>query len=193
MPVSYLNFRDYREAAEGFSGLSAFAFAPVSLSGAGEPRQLPAMLVTENYFDLLGVRAVAGRTFLADENRPGAGSPVAVLSHRLWSEQFGADPDVVGRTLTLNARAFTVIGVAPRGFKGTFTLGDPDVLWLPLETHPLVVGGPVGRFFAGRRGLFLNAFGRLAPGVPLQRAQAVLKTVAARLEREYPADNEAGR
>ncbi|PYT22430.1 MAG: hypothetical protein DMG57_35425 [Acidobacteria bacterium] len=91
------------------------------------------------------------------------GNPVAVLSYSLWQRLFGGDPSAIGRTIDLNAVSYLVIGVAPAGFKGTLTVGPPEVVWLPLSMHTQAFAGPLEQFFNERRWRFLSAFGRLKP------------------------------
>src|SRR5579863_605830 len=188
-PMSYPNFADIREQSNVFSGLAGFTGAGVILTGFGKPAQQGAFLVTANYFDVLGVQPVAGRTFRPDEDRTPGGNPVAVLSYSLWQRLFGGDQSAIGRTINLNYVSYEVIGVAPAGFKGTLTVGPPEVVWLPLSMHAQVLAGPAERFFNERRFRFLRPFGRLKPGVDERQALASLQTIAARLEAAYPRDN----
>jgi putative ABC transport system permease protein len=189
-PVSILNYEDFRAQNDVFTDVSAFIPFGATLSGAGDPQPLPVQLVSANYFDLLGVRAMLGRTFLPDEDKKPGGNPVCVLSHSLWTRQFGADSNLVGRTITLNSVPYTVAGVMPPNFKGTFTVGDPDVIWIPLSMHSQVLSGPAETLYNNRRMRLANLFGRLKPGVEPAQAAAQLKTIASRLEREYPLAND---
>jgi predicted permease len=190
LTTSFRNYEDYRDQNDVFSGLADFAFAPLVLSGRGDPQQIPGMLVTANYFDVLGVKPVAGRAFQPDEDKSEGGSPVAVISFSLWTRMFGSDPNIIGSTLTLNGSAYTVIGVAPPGFRGTNLLAQPDCIWIPVSMHAQVLTGPFGEFFMDRRALFTQIVGRLKPGATVEQAEASLKTIAARLEKAYPAENE---
>lgn len=171
----------YRENATAFAGLAAYGGA-VSTSyrlGAGEPGQLMRLHVSDNYFDVLGVRAALGRTFRPEENRVPGRDPVAVLSHGFWSRALGADPTIVGRELRLNGIPFTVIGIAPEGFTGLSPVQVSPDAWVPVamygtlnridaddaawwETHP--------RF----RSRWLDVVGRLAEGVTIEAAEANL-------------------
>ena len=188
-PVSYANLFDIRDKNDVFSGLSMFTQGSVTLTGFGKPLRQPVFLVSANYFDMLGVQAAKGRVFRSDEDRTPGGDAVAVLSHSLAQRLFGADRESLGRTLNLNSIAYTIIGVAPAGFKGTLTIGPPDSLWIPISMHTQVFQGVIERFFNERRFRFLNAFGRLKPGVDEQRALANLQTIASALEAAYPRDN----
>ena len=123
MPLSWQNFEDYRKQNDVFSGLSGFINTGVTLTGFGDPQNLPAQVVSANYFDVLGVKPAMGRTFASDEDRYSGAHPVVVLSHAIWTRVFNADPGIINRVITLKNQPFTIIGVVPRNFKGTFTLG----------------------------------------------------------------------
>jgi putative ABC transport system permease protein len=162
------------------------------LSGGAEPQQINGQLVTANYFGVLGLRPAAGRFFFPDEDTKPSGNNVAVLSYSLWANKFGSDPNVIGKTLTLNATIYNVIGVAPPGFKGTFTFFPAEEIWVPISMYPQVMAGFERDNFNDRRFLAAGAIARLKPGVSLGAAEASLKTLATHLESEYPKDN-AGR
>ena len=130
-----------------------------------------------------------GRFFLPDEDTKPGGNNVAVLSHALWVNKFGSDPNIVGKVLTLNATPYTVIGVGPRGFKGTFTFGSAEEVWIPVSMYPQVLAGFFKDNFNDRRFLTTTMFGRLKDGVTLGGAEASFKTIASRLETAFPKDN----
>ena len=188
-PLSHLNWKDYREQARSFSGILGYDWAPMSFAkGGAEATLVVGQLVSENYFDLLGIRAARGRVFMGEEaTKPGA-HPVAVVSHHFWRQQLGGDPGAVGRTITLNGSAFTVIGVAPESFTGTDTGVQPE-LWVPMAMNRQIKRDPELNWYETRRGLFVNAIGRLRPGVSLAAAQAEMTAIARRLEQEYLNDN----
>jgi predicted permease len=188
---SHLNLVDLEEDRKTFSGVAAFMPITVTLRGLrGEepPERIAGDLVSADYFDVLGVRPALGRTFLPAEEKPGA-EPVVVLSHGFWRRRFGGDESLVGKSLTLNGQKFTVVGVAQEGFRGTSVLAVRD-LWVPLGVRRAVVPPPVVDWFDGRVGLMLNAVGRLRPGVSFAQAEAATRTMARRLEQEYPEANE---
>jgi len=189
LPVSQPNLTDYRQNNTVFSGLTIMTFGAVSLSGTEEPANLGAQLVSGNYFDVLGVKAAFGRTFLPEEDTTLGTHPVVVLSYGSWKRRFGGDPTLVGRTITLNRLPFTVIGVMPEGFRGTFILGGPDV-WIPLAMRNQVLPPQLLQWYDTRRALICLAFARLKPGVSMEQAQAEMTAIAARLEKAYPQDNE---
>jgi predicted permease len=156
----------------------------------GETQGLPAMMASGNYFDVLGIKPFRGRLFVPeDDGKPGAGA-VVVISHSLWTRQFGADASLIGQTLTLNGLPFTVIGVTPPGFKGTLSLAGPDRIWVPLSMREQLANGQLRQLMPNRRFRWINMIGRLKPGVPFRQADAAMKTIAAALEKQYPTANE---
>ena len=185
-PLSHLNWKDYRAQADLFEGILGYDWLALSLKTTGEPMRVFGQLVSGNYFDVLGVRAARGRTFGPAEDEVPGRDPVVVLSHGFWTKHAGADPGIVGRTLTLNGAAFTVLGVMPESFTGVDVGVRPEV-WVPMAMNQQVKTGT--NWYEQRRGLFVFTVGRLKPGVTKEQAQAQLATIAERLEREYPNDN----
>jgi predicted permease len=189
---SYAEYQDYREqAASVFSGLTGFGLAEVALGSTGGPggaaTRVIGELVTASYFDVLGVRLAQGRGFTPDDDRPGA--PLAVVaSHAFWAARLGADPAAVGRAITLNNQAVTVVGVAPEAFRGTFAVYMQPELWLPAAAMPQLKPAQA-TFLTDRNTTALRLLGRLAPGVSVAQAQAVVDTIAARLAATYPDTN----
>jgi predicted permease len=188
--MSYPNCQDYARNSKVFSGLSCIAGPlPLTWSGGTEPKQIFGQMVSANYFDVLGLRPAAGRLFMPDEDAKLGGNNVVVLSYSLWVNKFGSDPNVVNKTLTLNATSYSIVGVAPRGFKGAFTFGNTEQVWLPVSMYPQVLAGFFKDNFNDRRFLATAVIGRLKDGVSLGEAEASLKTLASSLEREFPKDN----
>lgn len=188
--MSNPNYQDYARENQVFSGLACFTGPlPFTWSGGEEPKQLFGQLVSANYFDVLGLRPVLGRFFLSDEDTKPGGNNVVVLSYSLWANKFGSDRNILGKALTLNATPYTVIGVAPRGFKGVFTFGNAEEVWVPTSMYPLALSGFLKDNFNERRFLDMTVFGRLKDGVSIATAEASLKTIASRLETAYPKDN----
>lgn len=183
LPISYPNFLDLREQSETVSDMTALARTQLSLSGSGEPTRVYTQLVTANYFDVLGVTPIRGRDFSEDKE----GSFVVVLSHTLWEEQFGGDPDITRQTVRLNGFPFSVVGVAPKGFRGPTTMGSPEI-WIPFWTHPQLY--PYTQYVDNRRAQILDIFGRLTPDAGFEEAEAELATIGQRLREEYPEENE---
>jgi putative ABC transport system permease protein len=181
--VNPANFLDWRDQAKSFDEMAAFADFRYNLTGGGEPEEVPSQIVTPNLFALLGASAELGRTFTPEDARP-QHDDVAILSHGLWQRRFGGAPDIIGRTLSLNGHGVTVIGVMPHDFQWFIQekslTGKPAQLWVPMgfsEEQRV------------RRGRYLQAVARLAPGVSLARAQAEMSAIAGRLESQYPKFN----
>ncbi len=191
VPLSWLNFQDLRDENNVFQDMvAAFGPLPVTMTVDNAPRQVQMELVTANYFEVLGVSAQAGRTFFPDEDEGLGGHPVVVISNAMWQNQLGGDPEVLGRTLTVNSNPFTVIGITPPGFKGEFAFNQSDMLWTTVAMREAVIPPNFLSFFDTRRAAFVNAFGRLNPGVSVEQAELTMKGIAARLEEQYPMDNE---
>ncbi|HEV3409831.1 MAG TPA: ABC transporter permease, partial [Chthoniobacterales bacterium] len=170
------NFLDWREQNTVFSGMSAMAHRSFNLTGVGEPERLDGRRVSANTFDVLGVQAILGRTFVAEEDLPG--TRVVLLNEILWKRRFGADPSVIGRALMLNGESYTVIGVLPGNVRLPGFGNWHDQVWVPLAFPPEEA--------AGRGNHFLQVIARLKPGITLQQARAEMETIAARLAQQYP-------
>jgi predicted permease len=186
LETSHLNYIDYRDQNQVFSGLLAYTFAQVSLTRGETSEPVFGLVVSGNYFDVLGVKAAMGRTFMPHEDKTPGAHPVVALSHRLWQRRFGGDPNLVGKTISLNRHDFTVVGIIPEGFTGTDLGPGPD-LWVPMMMHEQAQPG--FDWYNERRGLFLFLIGRLKPGVSASQAQASLKVFADQLAQSYPKDN----
>ena len=187
LSVSYPNYVDMQAARPaGFEDLTAFRALALNMRIGTDPKRGWGELVSSNFFDVLGVRPALGRGFLpADASAPDK-EPVVVISHGCWQRSFNADPGVVGRTLTLNNRAFTIVGVAPAGFRGSLAGLSFDV-FVPITMQKAVMAGDR----LGQRGnSWLTVFGRLSPGATGKQAQSSIGVVADRLAREYPRNNE---
>jgi predicted permease len=187
LPTSHLNFQDYRDQNQVFSGLLAYTFAALSMTRGEKTEPVFGLVVSGNYFDVLGVKASRGRTFLLEEDKTPGAYPVVVLSHDLWQRSFGGDPNLIGKTISLNRHDFAVVGITPEGFTGTDLGPGPD-MWVPMMMHDHAQPG--FDWYDQRRGLFLNLIGRLNPGVSLEQSQASLKNFAGQLAQTYPRDNE---
>ena len=187
--MSWLNFKDFRDQNRVFSSFTAYIPLGATLTGRGDPRPETVMLASANYFDTLGIKPLLGRTFFPDEDRLEGGNAVVVLSYSMWMRLFGGDPSALGKTVEFNSIPYTVIGVAPPGFKGTLTVFPSDLAWLPMSMHAQVLPGPLEALYNERRMRMISAFGRLRPGVPQSQASAAMVTIAAALEREYPRAN----
>src|ERR1700693_498417 len=187
--MSFPNFRDYRRDNQVFTDLAAVVPIAVTWSGGADPRQLQGELVSATYFEVLGIRPARGRFFMPDEDTKPSGNDVAVLSYALWANKLGSDPRIIGKPLIFDARPYTVIGIAPRGFRGTITFFSSEQVWIPTSMKDQVLGGKIKDFFNDRRFLTVGTIGRLKPGVEMTTAEASLKTMATHLEAEFPKDN----
>lgn len=187
-PMSRPNFEDLRAKNDTLSDMIAAGFLALNLSGRGEPEQVFGQIVTGNYFDVLGAPFALGRGFRgAEDEKPGA-DPVAVLAHGLWQRRFGGRQDIVGETITINGRAFTVVGVTAEGFRGTTNLGGPQV-WVPFGVHREVTSGFMLENWDSRRALLFQVNGRLKDGVSIDQAKSNLAALAKALEEQFPTDN----
>src|SRR5216684_868902 len=184
---SYVDYLDYRDQNKVLSGLIAHQVLPLNLGRSEKPERVWGAIVSGNYFDVLGVRPLIGRTFLPEEDRTPNTHPVVVIGYGLWERRFGADPNVLGRTITLNEHDFTVIGVAPKDFASPFAGLALDV-WTPVMMKDYVARPHFSLTDRGSR--WLLVMGRLKPGATVPQAQANIGAIASHLEQEYPQTNE---
>ena len=183
--VSYLDYKDLRDRNQAFSSLMAQRLTLLNLNNNGENEIVPAAIVSGNYFLALGVEPAAGRFFLPEEDETPNTHAVAVVSYGLWQRRFAADPNLVGKTITVNAHNFTIVGIAPERFAGSQVGLAPDV-WIPLMMQTVAI--PSDRL--KERGIrWLELVGRLKPGVSVAQAQAGLSPIAAQLVEENPTTN----
>jgi predicted permease len=180
---SYLDYADYRDGTRTLSGLAASGFAVSTMGRGAEAEVVAGVLVTGNYFDVLGVRPVVGRAFLPEEDRTPEAHPVVVIGHSLWQRRFGGDPGVVGRTTVINAREFTVVGVMPATFTG-HVIGPRVDFWAPMMMQRAL--RPGGGLLSERGSSWLELIGRLAPGATRAQAVADLDAVARRIDATFP-------
>jgi macrolide transport system ATP-binding/permease protein len=188
-PLSYLNLTDLQADNDVFVSLAGHS-GPLSLTltQGSKPERLFGEIVTANYFETLGVRPSLGRFFRAEEDRAPSAHPVVVIGHGPWQSRFGGGVDVVGRTIRINGVEFTVIGVAPKGFKGLDAVFGPDV-WIPAMMTAQVVPAQQRSWLTDRAALGFRGVGRLRPGVTEAQAESNVTTIAATLERDYPDAN----
>ena len=181
--ASYPDYLDWRAESKSFEDIAAVDSQWMTFVGSDEPERIQTEFVAAPYFSLLGVSPARGRVFEASEDVVASPAQVVVLSDGFWKRRFGADPQVIGRTLTLccAARQYTVVGVMPPGFKG---LSDTAELWVPFAMY----APPRAMMERGSRGF--AALARLKPGVTLAAAQNDLDTISRRLEQAYPNTNE---
>ena len=184
---SFPDYVDFRDRADLFSELAAFTDSAAINLGVGDgAERVQGALVTGNYFSVLGVNPRMGRTLLVEDDKAES-SPVTVLSHDLWQTQFGADQEIVGKTVTLNNQSFTVVGVAPDEFKGV-RLESAPALWIPMATIATIQRSPT-KIFTQRGSRWLGIVGRLNPGAMAEQAQAQIQTIADGLAAAYPDTN----
>lgn len=187
--ISWPDFRDYRERMRTLAGLAVYRQSAFAL-GDEEPARLAwGEFVSGNYFQVMGVRPVLGQVFTEAENGESLGAyPVAVISERLWRGYFRGDPDIAGRTVRINRRMLTVVGVAPRVFRGSSPVIEYD-LWVPATMGPAMGAMSENAFRErGNRGAF-GAVGRLGAGVSVLQARTEARAVAARLAEAFPDTN----
>jgi len=182
---SYLDFRDWREQADGLDGLAAvwtFPNGDVNLTGGTEPQRVSVARITPGFFEVLGVRPLHGRTFLEEESVVG-NHRRAILSYRLWHDTFEADTMLIGRAVMVNGFPYTVVGVMPAELsaRSVSVLGTDVSLWRPLVPEDNQTGG--------RHSRKLRVVGRLSGNVAVATAETSLNTVAARLAAIYPESN----
>ncbi|HWW84101.1 MAG TPA: ABC transporter permease, partial [Vicinamibacterales bacterium] len=180
---SYPDYVDYRDGNSVLDGIIGGELIGPTLSADGKADRVIGQAVTGNYFDVLRVKAQLGRTFLPDEDRFPMANPVVVLSDGFWRRRFGADPGIVGRTIFLNRFPFTVVGVAPPRFIGTFVGYSLD-LWTPTAMEQAFFPGGDHRNDRGHP--WLEGYARLKPGVTRGQAQAALDVISRRLQTQFP-------
>jgi putative ABC transport system permease protein len=175
---SFQNLEDWQKQSQSFEGIAAARNVTMTLSGAGEPQRLPVQMASSALFPLLGVAAVRGHTFTADEDRPGA-APVALIAYGFWHDHFGGAGDAIGKSVTLDNRPYTIVGILPARYQ----LLQPADLFIPF--HPWAATLPDDRSW--HPGII--AVGRLKSGVSLENARSEMTTIAKRLEVAYPVFN----
>jgi predicted permease len=184
-PLSYPDYRDLREMNHSFSGMLGYYADWAALTGGDTPQRIYAANTSGNYFDVLGIKPYLGRFFRMDEEANPGGAPYLVLGYDLWQTRFAADPDIVGKTVEINQRSLTVIGVAPKGFIGAMP-GIRDDVWAPLS--PIRQDHDNWQIEARERP-WLNVMGRLRPGVSRANATQDLELQMRQLVAAYPNDH----
>jgi len=192
LPISYQNLKDYQAGNRVFTALGGFSPTMVTtLREKAGPERLFAELVTQGYFDALGIVPAKGRFFVPAEITSPGSAPVAVLSYNAWRIRFSSDPQIIGRTLEINGTPFTVVGVAPQGFIGVSAVFGPDV-WLPATMARQLLPASMADVLDDRGKPFFHTVARLQPGIGRSQAQANLEPLAVTLRQQYP-DANAGR
>src|SRR5882724_1401208 len=173
--IAYPNFLDWQKDNQSFASLCAFRSDDFNMTGAGEPERVHIHMISAEFFSALGLQPLLGRAFRPEEDKAGGG-PVAILSDGLWSRKFGSARDVLGKNITLNGKAYTIIGVAPGHITG---LSDTDIFV------------PIGQWndptFRDRRiSMGMNSIGRLKPGVTIEQAGSDMTRISENLAVAYP-------
>jgi predicted permease len=176
-PFSYPDYVDLRERTQSFSGLLAYHDDFVSLTGTNRPERIYVEFVSANYFDVLGMPPILGRAFSLTEEEKAGGTPAVVISYALWQSHFGADRSVIGKSIQINKRLCTIVGVAPPAFVGC-AKGTRSDLWAPLVY--------ANDDFHQRDNFWLNVLGRLKPGITRRQAEVELDLQMQRIVKQYP-------
>jgi len=186
--LSYPNYADLRDRNTVFDGLAAVQLRgqPFGVSSDAIAESVHGMVVSGNYFDVLGLRMSLGRGLRPDDDRVGAANPVVVISNRLWRRLFQSDPYIVGRSIRVNNQPVTIVGVGPPGFIG-HNIATSD-LWIPVTLRPVLNPGD-RRLLTMRNGSWLIALGRVKAHVSFEQARSDMDRIARDLEREYPSEN----
>jgi predicted permease len=180
---SYPDLQDVRQQAGGLVDLCAYAMGTDGLTAGNHTDRIATNYVTGNYFDVLGIKPILGRLIAPGEGKPGGYDPMIVLSYPYWQSRFGANPAIIGKSVRLNGKPMTVVGVAQKGFQGPYRFIHAQA-FLPLNAAE-----DAKYILTTRTYRSLCVLGQLRPGVPLSRADAAVKVVASRLAREHPKDD----
>ena len=184
--ISWPDFLDLQRNCKLFDAFFVSKIMGTTLSIGDRAQVVTGSIVSSNYFSALGIHPVLGRTFEPNEDVGGDAHPVTVISYQLWKDRFGGDPQIIGKTQRMNGVIHTIIGVAPEGFYGTF-VGWAMKFWVPASMEDTFEGGGYKLEDRGER--WIEAYGRLKPGVTLEQAQQEVSAVAKRLDADYPATN----
>ena len=186
---SYLMFRDLEREQKSFTGIAAHTNFGANLLVKNEPSTGSGLFVSGSYFPVLGIKPAAGRLLTPADDQVIGQHFVTVLSHDLWQERFGGDPSAVGQSITVNGKSLEIVGVAPKGFRGT-TLGNRPLVFVPLTMRETVTKNFPQ--FERRRGYWAYLFGRLKPGVTMEQANTALNTTYSRIINQVEAPLQEG-
>jgi predicted permease len=183
--ISYQDFLDGRTQSRSFEQMAAYTDAEFILNGADRSERLYGELVSEDYFPVLGVAPLLGRSFLPEENQVPRARAVTMIGYGLWQRAYGSDPEIIGKSIPLNGADYTIVGVMPRGFVG---FSDKAEVWIPIMMRDVAWPQTAKFDFLHARDIhWLQALGRLRTGVSLKEAQAEMGGLATRLGENYPA------
>ena len=177
--VAMGNFLDWRTQQTVFDGLAALNYSNVNLTGSAEPERIQGAVVTANFFSLLGTKPIIGRGFLAEEENPDSARTI-IISYGLWQRRFGSDPDVIGKTLTVNGNPVSVIGILPSTFEFEFPITRQIEIWMPMR---------ISASNTNRQSHYLYVIARLRGNVSIDQAQAGMAVLANQLQQQYPETN----
>jgi putative ABC transport system permease protein len=181
--LTYASFLDLGQQTDTLERIAAARFWTTNLTDGGEPERVNSLLVTSGYFSVLGLAPMLGRAFLPEEDAPGRDN-VVILSHALWQRRFGADPDLIGKSIKAGGNSVTVVGVMPPGFRSGYPFQGEYDLWSPLAAS--------GSLSTNRRSHLLGVTARLRPGITIEQAQAELSSIARRIEEQNPGIDDPG-
>jgi putative ABC transport system permease protein len=180
--VAPANLADYQQQAKSFIGLAGFDYAGMNLTEAGPPERLYGEAVTSNFFSILGVGPTQGRAFLPEEDRPGA-NHVTILTDDMWRAHFGADPQILGRQITLDGEKYTVVGIMPPGFQ------SPRQISMSLQLSFFVPAAYPAKMLEDHGDHAVLVLGRLRPGATLESARSEMAPISERLAAQFPDTN----
>jgi predicted permease len=186
-PFSYSDFADLRDSARSFSGMLAYHDDYMAITGSQKPERIYGDLTSSNYFEVLGVRPVLGRTLLPTLSNERAGAAEVVISYDVWKHRFSSDPSIAGKTIQINLHPYTIVGVAPEGFQGCKSGLRAD-LWLPLGMDKQIWGG---NRMEDRGSSWLQALAVLKPGVDEHHAVSELNVLMQRIADRFPESHRA--
>lgn len=185
--IAYPNYVDFRDRSGSvLTDVAAIGFLPASVGQKGNSQRIWGNTVSGNYFELLGVKPLAGRLLQPEDDKVRGGNPVVVLSYLGWQKRFGGDASIIGSKIQVNGRDYTVLGVTPKGFSGTELFFSPEIFF-PSTMTPVLNPGDDSLDRRDRRNTF--ALGRLKPGVTMAQAEAAINGIGLQLGREYPKEN----
>ena len=181
-PFSYPDFADLRDSTRTFAGLLAYHNDFMAITESGKPERIYGTLASSNYFEVLGVRPILGRSLESTAPNERLGTAEAVLGYGLWQKRFSADPSIIGKTVQINLHPYTIVGVAPEGFQGCKS-GLRSDLWIPIGMDSQVWGGDRIQY---RDVLWLNVLGKLKPGVDHHQAESELNILMQHIAEQFP-------
>src|SRR5579862_8338800 len=182
-PFSYMDFADLRDSARTFAGLLAYHDDFMAITGSGKPERIYGAVASSNYFEVLGVRPILGRSLGPTAPNERLGVAEAVIGYGLWQNHFGADPSIIGKIVHINLHPYTIVGVAPEGFQGCMS-GLRSDLWIPVGMDRQISSG--NERIKYRDVLWLNVLGKLKPGVNHRQAENELNSLMQQLADRFP-------